>query len=77
MTMKHPQLNTLLHIGESNFYSLMSDSNRKLMAYDFKKIKNSCTQISIGEKKKRSQMAETSETLHLKNKQVETLVPLF
>lgn len=37
--MKHPQLNTLLHIGESNFYSLMSDSNRKLMAYDFKKKK--------------------------------------
>lgn len=75
MTMKHPQLNTLLHIGESNFYSLMSDSNRKLMAYDFKKKKISCTQISIGEK--RSQMAETSETLDLKNKQVETLVPLF
>lgn len=46
------------------------------MAYDFKKKKKiSCTQISIGEK--RSQMAETSETLHLKNKQVETLVPLF
>lgn len=56
----------------------MSDSNRKLMAYDFKKIKNSCTQISIGKKKKKkSQMAETSETLHLKNKPVETLVPLF
>lgn len=45
------------------------------MAYDLKKKIISCTQISIGEK--RSQMAETSETLHLKNKQVETLVPLF
>lgn len=52
----------------------MSDSNRKLMAYDLKKKKFHVHKLASG---KKSQMAETSETLHLKNKQVETLVPLF